>query len=58
MVVGKAPFRDKNHNVAYKKILSEKIKFPKYLTSSCCSIIKALLNRDETKRLGKKPNKK
>ncbi|QDZ22986.1 serine/threonine-protein kinase [Chloropicon primus] len=56
MLVGLPPFRSKNKNTLKKKITRDKIKLPKYLTSEAHSLIKALLQRDPSKRLGYGPS--
>jgi hypothetical protein len=47
MLSGNAPFRAKNRGVLQKKILTEKIKYPTFLTSAAHKFLTALLQRDE-----------
>ena len=56
MLVGLPPFRSKNKNTLKKRITQDKLKLPKYLTSEAHSLIKALLQRDPSKRLGYGPS--
>jgi len=51
MLAGQPPFRHQNDNALYKKILSDKLSMPKYLTGECQSLIRGLLQRDIKKRL-------
>jgi len=55
MLTGKPPFTHKNRRELHKRILEGKIKFPSYLSGDACSLIKALMNRDVSKRLGTGP---
>ena len=50
MLTGNAPFRAKNRGVLQKKILTEKIKYPTFLTSAAHKLLTALLQRDEARR--------
>ena len=52
MLTGAPPFRAKNRALLQKKILSEKIKFPAFLTQHAHKLLTLLLQRDESKRLG------
>ena len=52
MLTGEPPFRSNNDNILYKKILTEKIRIPNYLTGQANSIIRELLTKDEKVRLG------
>jgi len=54
MLTGEPPFRSKNEAVLHKKILTERIRLPQYLTSGAHSMIKGLLERNTSKRLGNK----
>ena len=56
MLVGLPPFRSKNKNTLKKRITEAKLKLPMYLTSEAHSLIKALLQRDPSKRLGYGPS--
>jgi len=49
MLSGNAPFRAKNRGVLQKKILTEKIKYPTFLTSAAHKFLTALLQRDEVR---------
>ena len=49
MLTGNAPFRAKNRAVLQKKILTEKIKFPTFLTAPAHKFLTALLQRDEAR---------
>jgi len=50
MLTGNPPFRHRHDNVLYKKILTDKLKMPKYISSECQSLIRGLLQRDIKKR--------
>jgi len=52
MLTGGPPFRSKNDGALQKKIMTEKLRLPVYLSAEAHSIIKGLLNRDDKKRLG------
>ena len=52
MLTGNAPFRAKNRAVLQKKILTEKIKYPTFLTAPAHKFLLALLQRDEARRCG------
>ncbi|KAM9969133.1 hypothetical protein ACTFIW_003684 [Dictyostelium discoideum] len=52
MMIGKPPFEHKNRALMQEKIISEKAKFPKFVSSSARSLINGLLTKDPTKRLG------
>ena len=52
MMIGHPPFQDQNGKELDRKILNEKVSMPAYLTSPSHALIKGLLNRDVTKRLG------
>ena len=49
MLTGSAPFRAKNRALLQKKILTEKIKYPPFLTSAAHKLLVALLQRDEVR---------
>ena len=49
MLTGSAPFRAKNRAVLQKKIMSEKIKYPSFLTSAAHKLLTGLLQRDEVR---------
>lgn len=52
MVNGMPPFRSGNKQTLQKKITTEKIKYPTYLSPDCLALLKGLLNREPAKRLG------
>ena len=52
MMKGDAPFRDKSKKELYRKILTEKPTYPKYLSPQAVSLLKGLLERNVDKRLG------
>mmetsp|Transcript_25783 Transcript_25783/g.48911 ORF Transcript_25783/g.48911 Transcript_25783/m.48911 type:complete len:460 (-) Transcript_25783:272-1651(-) len=52
MLTGKHPFSSRNKATLQKKILTEKLKLPSYLTQEAASLLKGLLNRDVQTRLG------
>ena len=47
MLSGSAPFRAKNRSMLQKKILSEKVKMPPFLSTASHRLLTALLQRDE-----------
>lgn len=50
MLTGAPPFVAANRKLLYKKICSEKVRFPSYLTAGAVSFLRAMLNRDPVKR--------
>ena len=52
MLIGHAPFRGRDRNVVYKKILTENITLPKWLSSECVTLLSGLLERNVENRLG------
>ena len=52
MVIGKAPFRHRNRKKLHRLILESRISLPPYLEASSHSILKQLLCRDPSRRLG------
>lgn len=52
MLCGMPPFRAKSRNALQNQILSSKVKYPKFLSSDSQNLLKGLLTRDPTKRLG------
>lgn len=52
MLSGLPPFYDEDVNKMYKKIVHDPLTFPDFFDHTTRSLIKALLNRDPTKRLG------
>mmetsp|Transcript_19249 Transcript_19249/g.33208 ORF Transcript_19249/g.33208 Transcript_19249/m.33208 type:complete len:555 (+) Transcript_19249:239-1903(+) len=55
MLCGMPPFRAKSRNALQTQITSGKVKYPKFLSSDALNLLKALLARDPTKRLGSGP---
>eukprot|EP00232_Nephroselmis_pyriformis_P015271 CAMPEP_0182890008 /NCGR_PEP_ID=MMETSP0034_2-20130328/22387_1 /TAXON_ID=156128 /ORGANISM="Nephroselmis pyriformis, Strain CCMP717" /LENGTH=359 /DNA_ID=CAMNT_0025023535 /DNA_START=21 /DNA_END=1096 /DNA_ORIENTATION=- len=56
MVTGNVPFRAKNRAQLQKDIVNKKLKLPTHLTAECHQLLKALLHKDQEKRLGSGPN--
>eukprot|EP00252_Welwitschia_mirabilis_P013578 TRINITY_DN2984_c0_g1_i1.p1 TRINITY_DN2984_c0_g1~~TRINITY_DN2984_c0_g1_i1.p1 ORF type:complete len:476 (+),score=78.03 TRINITY_DN2984_c0_g1_i1:525-1952(+) len=56
MLTGQPPFTHKNRQKLQDKIIKEKIKLPSYLTFEVHSLLKGLLHKDPTKRLGGGPD--
>ncbi|CAI4056848.1 hypothetical protein SKDZ_03G1490 [Saccharomyces kudriavzevii ZP591] len=56
MLFGCTPFKGDNSNETFSKILTEDVKFPhdKEISKHCKDLIKRLLNKNESKRLGSK----
>jgi len=52
MLVGLPPFYSENMNEMYELILKAPLKFPSFVPNEAQSLLKGLLERDETKRLG------
>ncbi|XP_047323344.1 serine/threonine-protein kinase AtPK2/AtPK19-like [Impatiens glandulifera] len=52
MLTGKTPFCGGNREKIQQKIVKERIKLPGFLTSEAHAILKALLQKDPTKRMG------
>ncbi|WOL16331.1 serine/threonine-protein kinase AtPK2/AtPK19-like [Canna indica] len=52
MLTGKPPFISSNREKMQQKIMREKIKLPAYLSSEAHSLIKGLLQKEASKRLG------
>jgi serine/threonine protein kinase len=52
MMVGKPPFQGKTQKELDRKILSEKLSTPPYLSSSAHSLLRGMLDKDMNKRLG------
>ena len=48
--------QNRNRDTLSKKILNEKVKFPKFLTSDAVSLLRSMLMKDESKRLGSERN--
>lgn len=55
MLTGKPPFVQENRYKLQQKIVTDKIKLPKYLTSEAITLLKGLLQKDPSKRLGSGP---
>jgi len=56
MLCGLPPFRNKSRSALQREIIGGKIKYPKFLSSNALSLLKGLLTRDPTKRLGCGPD--
>ena len=52
MLCGMPPFRAKSRPALQKLIISGKFKLPPYLSSEACSLLRGLLTKDASKRLG------
>ncbi|KAE8666540.1 Serine/threonine-protein kinase AtPK2/AtPK19 [Hibiscus syriacus] len=52
MLTGKPPFTGGNRQKVQEKIIKEKIKLPNFLSSEAHSILKGLLQKEASKRLG------
>lgn len=52
MLTGQPPYTNNNRQKLQEKIIKEKIKLPSYLTSEVHSLLKGLLQKDPSKRLG------
>ncbi|XP_021752200.1 serine/threonine-protein kinase AtPK2/AtPK19-like [Chenopodium quinoa] len=55
MLIGKLPFSGGNRFKLQQKIIKDKIKLPTFLTSEAHSLIKGLLTKEPSKRLGSGP---
>ncbi|CAL9046221.1 unnamed protein product [Musa banksii] len=55
MLTGKPPFFSSNREKMQQKIMREKIKLPAYLSSEAHSLLKGLLQKEASKRLGSGP---
>ncbi|KAI3470980.1 hypothetical protein Pfo_027643 [Paulownia fortunei] len=56
MLTGKPPFVGGNRHKIQQKILKDKIKLPAFLSSDAHSLIKGLLQKEASKRLGSGPS--
>ncbi|KAK7389005.1 hypothetical protein VNO78_23836 [Psophocarpus tetragonolobus] len=56
MLTGKAPFIHNNRKKLQEKIIKEKVKLPPFLTSEAHSLLKGLLQKDPSTRLGNGPD--
>ncbi|KAK7275898.1 hypothetical protein RIF29_17024 [Crotalaria pallida] len=52
MLTGKLPFAGGNRQKIQQKIIKDKIKLPAFLSSEAHSLLKGLLQKDDSKRLG------
>ena len=52
MVCGTPPFYSSNRDQMFNNIQKAELKTPTFLSNECRSLIKELMNRDPTKRLG------
>ncbi|GLD93235.1 hypothetical protein PINS_up001827 [Pythium insidiosum] len=52
MLVGEPPFRGRSDRDTPQKILTAKLQLPKWLSADAHSLLKALLERNVSKRLG------
>ncbi|XP_065871409.1 serine/threonine-protein kinase AtPK2/AtPK19-like [Euphorbia lathyris] len=55
MLTGEPPFSGGNRHKIQQKIVKDKIKLPAFLTSEAHSLLKALLQKEASKRLGSGP---
>ncbi|TYG49906.1 hypothetical protein ES288_D10G131900v1 [Gossypium darwinii] len=55
MLTGKPPFTGGNRDKIQQKIVKERMKLPKFLSSEAHSLLKGLLHKDACKRLGNGP---
>jgi serine/threonine protein kinase len=51
MITGKPPFCAPNRTALYKKICSERVKYPSYLSGDAVSLMKGFMTRDPQQRL-------
>lgn len=56
MFTGKTPFVDRNRRAMFKNIVDMEVQFPAYIPPDAQTLIRALLTRDPSKRLGGGPN--
>ncbi|XP_061339183.1 serine/threonine-protein kinase AtPK2/AtPK19-like isoform X2 [Gastrolobium bilobum] len=56
MLVGKLPFTGGNRQKIQQKIIKDKMKLPAFLSSEAHSLLKGLLQKDASKRLGSGPS--
>lgn len=52
MLTGQPPFTNNNRQKLQQKIIKDKIKLPSYLTSEAHSLLRGLLQKDASKRIG------
>ncbi|KAJ4712232.1 Serine/threonine-protein kinase [Melia azedarach] len=55
MLTGQPPFTHANRQKLQQRIINEKVKLPPYLTSEAHSLLKGLLQKDPSRRLGSGP---
>uniref|UniRef100_A0A7N0RAC1 non-specific serine/threonine protein kinase n=1 Tax=Kalanchoe fedtschenkoi TaxID=63787 RepID=A0A7N0RAC1_KALFE len=55
MLTGQPPFTHANRQKLQQRIINEKVKLPPFLTSEAHSLLKGLLEKDPSKRLGSGP---
>ncbi|KAL5813978.1 hypothetical protein ACOSQ3_024760 [Xanthoceras sorbifolium] len=56
MLTGQAPFTHASRQKLQQRIINEKVKLPPYLSSEAHSLLKGLLQKDPSKRLGSGPS--
>jgi len=56
MLTGNPPWTSPNNGALQKKILTQKLRLPSYLSSEASSLIRQFLNKDAKKRLGSSKN--
>eukprot|EP00798_Chlamydomonas_sp_ICE-L_P013184 gene13184-30644_t len=56
MLCGVPPFRAKSRQALQNHIVQTKVKFPKFLSTPALNILKGMLQKDATKRLGFGPD--
>ncbi|KAM6594197.1 hypothetical protein CsatA_001900 [Cannabis sativa] len=56
MLTGKPPYTHENRKKLQEKIIKEKMKLPPYLTSEAHSLLKGLLQKEPSRRLGSGPS--
>ncbi|KAG7021487.1 Serine/threonine-protein kinase AtPK2/AtPK19, partial [Cucurbita argyrosperma subsp. argyrosperma] len=57
MLSGKPPFTHANRKKLQERIIKEKVKLPSYLSTEAHSLLRGLLQKDPSKRLGSGPNR-
>jgi p70 ribosomal S6 kinase len=56
MLTGKPPYTHANRKKLQQKIICEKVKLPPYLSTEAHSLLKGLLQKESSRRLGSGPN--
>ncbi|KAH9544468.1 hypothetical protein CY35_13G121800 [Sphagnum magellanicum] len=56
MLTGQPPFAHNNRQKLQQKIIKDKIKLPSYLSNEANALLKGLLQKDPSRRLGSAPN--